>query len=253
LLRARADPARGSMRDGSLLWLVSSGAAIAFVHTVLGPDHYLPFVAMGRALSWSRTRLALVTLLCGLGHILSSIVLGLAGIALGFGITRLHAWDSTRGDWAAYALAACGLVYAAWGVVHARRRRSHVHRHWHHDGTAHSHAHVHEGAHLHAHLEDGRGQRWHGAAPLMLFTVFLLGPCEPLVPIFMYATVVDWPTTALVAAVFGATTLATMLAIVLALDRGLGQIRLPALEPYGHALAGATIALCGAAMITLGL
>ena len=33
-----------------LLW---TAASIGFVHTLLGPDHYLPFVAMSRAGGWS--------------------------------------------------------------------------------------------------------------------------------------------------------------------------------------------------------
>ena len=33
--------------------LALTAAAIAFVHTLLGPDHYLPFVAMAKARGWS--------------------------------------------------------------------------------------------------------------------------------------------------------------------------------------------------------
>ena len=44
-----------------------------------------------------------------------------------------------------------------------------------------------------------------------------------------------------------------MMAAVLLCDSGLRRFRLAALEPYGHALAGATIASCGVAIKLLGL
>lgn len=237
------------MSSNSQTWLVATAAGIAFLHTLLGPDHYLPFISMGRALRWSRARLAAVTVLCGLGHVLSSMVLGLLGIALGLSLARLQAWETARGAWAAYALIAFGLVYFAWGMTRARRRQPHHHLHWHSDGTVHTHAHVHESAHLHPHLPEGRGVSWQLATPWMLFTIFLLGPCEPLIPLFMYpAASHDWRATALVAVVFTVVTVATMLAVVLGCAYGLGRLRLPALEPYSHALAGATLVLCGAAI-----
>lgn len=242
------------MSSDSQTWLVAAAAGIAFLHTLLGPDHYLPFVSMGRALRWSRAHLAAITLLCGLGHVLSSMVLGLVGIALGLSLARLQAWETARGAWAAWALIAFGLAYFAWGMTRARRRRPHQHLHWHGDGTVHAHPHTHESEHLHPHLSDTKKTGWQSATPWMLFTIFLLGPCEPLIPLFMVpAAGHDWKGTALVAMVFTAVTLATMLAIVMACDYGLARIRVPSLEPYSHALTGATIAICGAAITLLGL
>lgn len=72
------------------------------------------------------------------------------------------------------------------------------------------------------------------------------GPCEPMIPLFMYpAASHNWTGTALVAS---AVTLVTMLTLVLACEMGVGRLRLPWLEPYAHALAGATIAVCGVAI-----
>ena len=36
--------------------LLSTAAILGIVHTILGPDHYVPFVAMGRARGWSLGR-----------------------------------------------------------------------------------------------------------------------------------------------------------------------------------------------------
>jgi sulfite exporter TauE/SafE len=86
-----------------------------------------------------------------------------------------------------------------------------------------------------------------------LFTIFLFGPCEPLIPMLMYpaARGSAWGV-ALVTGVFGAATLLTMMMMV-ALTRGAAR-RVPfgRFERYGHALAGAAVLLCGVA-IQIGL
>ena len=62
--------------------LLYTAATIAVLHTVLGPDHYLVFTAMGKAQNWSLAKTLRITTLCGLGHVASSMLLGLAGILL---------------------------------------------------------------------------------------------------------------------------------------------------------------------------
>jgi nickel/cobalt transporter (NicO) family protein len=90
--------------------------------------------------------------------------------------------------------------------------------------------------------------------PWILFTVFIFGPCEPLIPLLMYPaakgnmTGVVWVT-----AVFGAATIMTMLGMVLISSMGIKFIPLGRLERYSHALAGATICLCGITVQFLGL
>ena len=49
--------------------LVISAASIGFLHTLLGPDHYLPFIVMGRARRWSLWKTGWITVACGIGHI----------------------------------------------------------------------------------------------------------------------------------------------------------------------------------------
>ena len=59
---------------------LSAGAVtLGFLHCLVGPDHYVPFIAMSRIGSWSFRKTMIVTLLCGIGHILSSVVLGFLG------------------------------------------------------------------------------------------------------------------------------------------------------------------------------
>jgi nickel/cobalt exporter len=81
--------------------LILTAASIAFFHTILGPDHYLPFIMMSWARKWSLVKTSLITLLCGLGHIASSVVLGLIGVSLGLAVKGLVDLESFRGNLAA--------------------------------------------------------------------------------------------------------------------------------------------------------
>ncbi len=238
------------MKMSSNSFLLLTAASVALIHTLVGPDHYLPFAGMARAFSWSRQRTIAVTLFCGLGHVLSSALLGLVGIALGLGLASLQAIESVRGQFAAWALTVFGLLYCAWGFRRAMRNQPHGHAHAHADGTIHAHTHVHEYEHLHAHVQDGNEAA--KVTPWLLFTVFLLGPCEPLIPLVMYpAAKQDWKSVGLVTLVFGLVTLLTMTVAVLSCAAGMRRIRVAHLERYSHALAGSVIALCGFAILAL--
>lgn len=96
--------------------LLVTAASIGFVHTILGPDHYLVFVAMAKARGWSIAKTLRITAICGIGHVLSSVAIGAVGILLGAELTRLVAIEGGRGSLAGWALLAFGLVYLAWGI-----------------------------------------------------------------------------------------------------------------------------------------
>jgi len=221
--------------------LIALAAATGFVHTLAGPDHYVPFVVLARARSWSVAKTAVVTALCGVGHVASSVVLGLIGIAIGAAIFRLESIESMRGDLAAWAMIAFGLGYAVWGWRRRMRGKSHEHVHWHADDIVHSHPHTHEEGHAHVHDAHGRS-----ITPWLLFLVFVLGPCEVLIPQLMVpAASGNAGLLATVVVVFGLTTICTMLVIVLAMTLGLKRLELRWLQRHVHTVAGATIAACG--------
>lgn len=230
--------------------LVFSAAAIAFTHTILGPDHYLPFIAMAKARRWSIGKSLRITLLCGIGHLLGSVALGLVGITIGAQLASLEWLEGLRGNLAAWLLIGFGLAYTAWGLRQAARNRPHTH--WHsHDGVAHSHVHTHHSAHAHVH-EASSGNR--SLTPWVIFIIFVLGPCEPLIPLLMYpAARESLFGVMLVAGVFGLVTVATMLLTVALTLKGLEKVHIRPLERYTHAIAGATVLACGLAIVFLGV
>ena len=213
-----------------LVLLAFSAAMIAFLHTLLGPDHYLPFVMMSRAGRWTRPKTLAVTFFCGIGHVLGSVVLGSIGIAFGLAVTRLESVESARGNLAAWALIGFGLVYLVWGLRKAAKLRQHA---------------------GHSHLSEGDNVSY---TPWILFTIFVLGPCEPLIPLLMYpAAKASTMGIVFVVLIFLTVTVVTMLGTVMLLSSGVERLPIKWLERYTHALAGATISLCGVAIQFLGL
>lgn len=237
------------MSESTVIVLAGTAATIGFVHTILGPDHYLPFIALSKARGWSAGRTLTITAACGVGHVLSSIVLGFVGIAIGAALFRLEAIEAFRGEVAAWFLIAFGFTYFVWGLHRAVRLRPHEHEHNHLGGVVHTHAHSHTGEHSHPHVSRGGS-----LTPWVLFLVFAFGPCEPLIPLVMFpAAKGNMLDVAVVASVFGTVTVGTMLGVVLAAYHGLARLRVPTLERYAHALAGLAIFVSGGAITFLGL
>ena len=235
------------MLDGFSWNLLLATAAVAVIHTLAGPDHYLPFIMMARAGRWSKTRTAVVTTLCGLGHVASSLLLGGLGIAFGAAVADIAGWETARGNWAAWGMVAFGAAYALWGLRHAIRRKRGLVTH---DHGHHAHVHVH-GNHDHGH--DGPSPKsvmgyW------ALFAIFVLGPCEPLIPQFVIeGSAGRWGLAAISAALFTVLTVGLMVGIVLVARSGLGLVSFRGMERWAHTLAGGVIAASGLSVLFLGL
>ncbi len=232
--------------DGLTLDLLLATAGVAFLHVVAGPDHTVPFVVLARSHGWSAVKTAWVTVACGVGHVASSVLLGVVGLGLGSGLARIASWEEVRGSVAAWGLVAFGVAYAVWGTRRAlvHRRELLLHEH---GGSVHLHP---QGGRPHSHDEGG-------PSPVTFWTLFLIfafGPCEPLIPLFMVpASRGRWDVAVAAGGVFAVVTLATMTAAVLLLRAGVERLPLAGLSRWSHALAGSVIALSGLAVIFLGL
>ena len=209
--------------------LLGTAASLAIVHTLLGIDHSLPFVALGRARRWALGRTLLVTALCGAGHVASSVLIGAVGVGLGIATDALLWLESARGELAAASLIGFGLAYAAWAVWRGFR--------------------------------GGNGVRPPGASagadrvtPWALFIVFVLGPCEPLIPLMVVPGMArDWLAVAAVVGVFGLLTVGAMLLAVVAAWRGIALLGAGRIGRHADVAAGLVVAASGAAVLFLGL
>lgn len=230
--------------------LLVTTLSIAFIHTLAGPDHYLPFIVMAKAREWSVKKTIWFTVLCGIGHVGSSVVLGIIGIALGLAVGTLELWEGQRGSIISVLFLAFGFVYFTWGVFRAIKNRPHKHLHIHDEEVVHEHEHSHSNEHVHVHTKKAKVN----ITPWILFTIFIFGPCEPLIPLVMYPAAQNnvWLTVA-VTTLFSVVTISTMLVLVLLAIKGINFIPLNKIERYNHALAGLAITLCGVGMVFFGL
>ena len=235
------------MPDATLEALVATAALVGFFHTATGPDHFLPFIALSRAGGWSFRKTMLVTTACGVGHVASSVLLGLVGLTVGAAVAGLVGIETLRGSVAGWLLVGFGLAYMVWGVRRAWRNRPHAHVHPHADGTIHYHTHTHDTEHAHVHASADNAAI---VTPWIVFLIFVFGPCEPLIPLLMYpAAEASLAGSVLVAAVFGLATLSTMVVMVAVGYFGLARFATGAIERYSHAACGGAVALCGAAVV----
>ncbi|MCX6301241.1 MAG: sulfite exporter TauE/SafE family protein [Bacteroidia bacterium] len=235
--------------NNSIALLSVTAISLGFIHTILGPDHYLPFIVLSEAKKWTLKKTMFITFICGLGHVLSSVVIGLIGIAVGISLTRLVNVESFRGNIAAWLFIAFGLIYMVISIRNLIKNRKHYHSHFHIGGESHSHEHDHHREHTHVHETDVVK-----TTPWILFLIFIFGPCEPLIPIVMYpAAENNIPGAILVSLLFSIVTIATMISIVLAFKMGFSRINLKPVEKYSNLFAGAMIFLSGIAIQFLGL
>lgn len=228
--------------------LLVSAATLGVIHTLLGPDHYLPFIVLSRARKWTRTRTLWITFISGLGHVGGSVVLGLIGIAMGISLTRLEALEASRGNLVGWMLIAFGLLYSAYGIYQYVRRGSHMHlpaflrprsiRH----------------RDLHLEEEDLEKEDAGRLTPWILFLIFVFGPCEVLIPMLIYPAAEHSAIGIfLVALVFGIATVGTMLLVVSLGYKGISLVRFRGREYQIHLLAGLVILFSGLGMQFLGL
>ncbi|MCX5784624.1 MAG: sulfite exporter TauE/SafE family protein [Elusimicrobia bacterium] len=228
--------------------LALTAASVGFFHTLLGPDHYVPFIAMAKARNWSYLKTGVITFVCGLGHVGSSVLLGFAGVYIGAKVTSLEKIESFRGGLAGWLLVIFGLLYFVWGLKKAYSGREHVHSHD-HGGFRHVHTHSHADEHAHVH-DTGKVN----ITPWILFTIFVFGPCEPLIPLIIYPAAKNSMSGVIaVTAVFSLCTISTMMVMVLAALRGIELLPVQKVERYSHALAGFAILMCGVAVTFMGL
>ena len=226
--------------------LVLTAITVSFLHTLAGPDHYIPFIALAKARDWSFGKTMCWTIICGCGHVWSSVLLGLGGAAIGWSLSKIGWLESVRGGVAGWGLMIFGLLYCTWGLIRAKKNRKHKHFDIANDGSVY----VFE----HKHGEFVKPRERHAVTPWVMFIIFLLGPCEPMIPL-LYFPAAKNSTSGMVVLIVTYTifTLLTMVTMVLLGYYGISFLKTSKVERYMHAIGGVTILGCGAGMVFLGL
>ena len=198
------------------LWsLPMAAATVGALHT-LAPDHWMPFAALARARGWKPARALRTTIICGLGHVTVSAVLGIAALSIGLGLAELI--GGKLASLAPALLMIFGVVYMLWGL------RPHRHRHEKQGVT--------EGA---------------------LFVLFSSDPCVALIPLIIASASGGWPLLVSVIVAYEIGTIGSMSLLVASAHAGANAVKFHLFDHYGDAIAGALIVTVGAAVQYLGI
>jgi ABC-type nickel/cobalt efflux system permease component RcnA len=227
-----------------------TAAATAVFHTLI-PDHWLPFVLIGRARGWSGRTTAAVSGFSALVHTLLSIALGLLALRLGQLGARVIGERLERGS--GLLLVVFGAAYALW----AWRKGGHFH-----PGGALLHGRNedercdgHEGSvgseHLHYHADDAWIRSDVGKGAIALALIVGLNPCVLLLPIMMATAEQGAGAIALVTLAYSVTTIALMVGLSVAGVAGTRRLPVPAVARHMETASGILIALCGAVFLLI--
>jgi sulfite exporter TauE/SafE len=230
-----------------LILLTLTAASLGFIHTALGPDHYLPFIVLSKARNWNVAKTMWITFISGVGHVGGSVVIGIVGIALGISLNKLTFIEEFRGNIVALLLIAFGLGYTIYGFYKFLKNGGHHHL---------------PNFLIPKSLREIKHQVSHGLeekvdetklTPWVLFIIFVFGPCEVLIPmLFIPAVQRNAIGIASVAIFFGITTIATMMFIVYLGHHGSSFLKFKSREKYMHLIAGLVILVAGLGMHFLG-
>ncbi|MCL2186934.1 MAG: sulfite exporter TauE/SafE family protein [Treponema sp.] len=231
--------------------LLGTAISIALIHTLIGVDHYVPFIALSKANNWTIKKTIYIVLLCGLGHVLGSVILGFAGIAFSAGIASLIDIEDMRGTLATYLLIAFGLIYMVYGIRKAYKNKKQFPVNCEQAEVNNDNSHNGHDHHIDDFMQTNKNTK-KSKVFWGLFIFFVLGPCEPLIPILMYpAATMNIFTLVLVTVSFSVCTIAVMLLMTILGVKGFRLLKLNKLDKYTHALAGGAVLLCGLFVLVL--
>ncbi|MBR2140926.1 MAG: hypothetical protein IJ853_01045 [Rickettsiales bacterium] len=219
------------MIDGALLGLLTATISTASIHTITGPDHYLPFIAIAKSKNYSIKKTLIWTFVCGIGHICSALLLAIGFIYFSnlLSRTKFEWLENNRSVLASYLLFGLGVVYMIWALIH-----NYLHK----KGIEHKHHHI-----LPQDEENKNIFIW------IMFIIFVLGPCEALLPILTAASVMGPSVIFITTITFSIVTIVSMLLMVFIGLKSIDGLKMKFFEKYSHEIAAGTIMVCGLAIM----
>ena len=209
----------------SVVSLLIAAAVVSMVHGLL-PNHWLPFVLIGRAQSWNARRMLWVLAAAGAAHAAVSGAIAMVTLLLGVAVAGwIEPWADKL---PAFILLAAGALYVLLDLLSG-------HGSHHHD--------IHEAA------DHGMSDK---TAVATLVLTLALSPCEAMVPVFVSAAPTGDPVLLLaLVVVSGATSLAVMSLLAMLAWRGSGHLRFGRLAHHERLVIGTL--LLGMGLLVLGL
>ena len=219
--------------------LLAAAAGVGFGHAIL-PDHWVPLAVLGRTRRYPLSRVARLSGLAGVAHVLVSIILGAVIIVVGlqFRSSIQSAQDTIIG----WILIATGIGFAALELSGHGHSHDHDHDHDHH--------HDHEDDHRHQHGPQGPPRGIRRLAAVMVPFGAAASPDLTILPVFLAATTAGVATAVGSVVIFAAVTIGTIVGLTLAATRAGYEIRGQWLERWGNVFTALVLVIIGLLVLT---
>jgi len=220
-----------------LLAIIGGAFALSVLHALI-PNHWLPFVILGRNEKWSASTTLFATFLGGSAHLASTVTIGAVVGVLGLAFS--NAFERQYTFIAGSILILLGIILIARQI---RGREGRLHRHFIRE-DAHSFVENDESVHAHAsyaHLRTTRAVASISALVVMMF----FSPCLELEAYYLVAGRLGWLGIILVSLVYFVVTVGLMMAFVMMAFRGLERLKWKFLERNEGLIGGTLLALLG--------
>jgi hypothetical protein len=206
--------------SGTTPALIAAAAGVGFAHAIL-PDHWMPLAVVGRAERYPLPRIARLSGLAGIAHVLVSLLLGAVIVAVGlqFRSSVADAEDAIVGG----LLIATGTAFAVYELV------GHGHR-------GHDHA---RAAH-----------RVRGAAAVMVPFGAAASPDLTILPVFLAAAATGLGAAIGSLVAFAVATVATFVVLTVVAAAGGYALRAPWLDRAAGAVTAAVLVIIGVLVAT---
>ena len=232
--------------------LLAAAAGVGFGHAIL-PDHWVPLAVLGRTRRYPLSRIARLSGLAGVAHVLVSIVLGAVIIVVGlqFRSTIQGTQDVIVGG----LLIVTGLGFAVLELTGHGHHHGEEHGHAHPHGHRHGHG-EHDDQHGHGHYHDGHDQvpaweqRSSGLAMVMIPFGAAASPDLTILPVFLAATTAGIGIAIGSLLIFAAVTIGTIVGLTVGAARGGYQLQGDWLERWGNAFTALVLVIIGALVLT---
>lgn len=192
--------------------LIGATFFIALAHAVM-PTHWMPFALIGREQKWSLPKTILITAIAGLGHSVTTSILGSIIALLGFEITKyVEAFSEP--------LSGSILIILGIAFIVVGRLKPHVH------------------SHSNITFSDK-------AIFISLFMMLSFSPCVAMLPIFLAASTFSWSMLLLLCIILSATTVSVMLILTILAYSGVKRIVFSKIECYEKEIIGGILSVIG--------
>jgi ABC-type nickel/cobalt efflux system permease component RcnA len=230
--------------------LLAASAGVGFGHAIL-PDHWVPLAVVGRTQRYSLARVARLSGIAGIAHVLVSVVLGAVIIAVGlqFRSTVEDAQNAIVGG----LLIATGVAFAVLELTGLGHSHSHSHRHSHPHPHPHPHPHGDRG-HDHDHHDHShppaQPTRLRALMAIMVPFGAAASPDLTILPVFLAAAAAGTGAAVGSLALFAGVTIGTIVTLTVLATAGGYQVRGGWLDRWGNLFTAAVLVVIGLLVAT---